>query len=223
MDRWYVVMTASSMEEESKTALKAMSFLTFLPMVQRRGSELIKPLFPHYMFIKTTMTARRWHMVMGAEGVRKMLGPRGKPMPVKEGVVEGVIALVGDDCVLLESAEVLMRKFRPGQQLEVIEGMFQGVTGTCTWVDKSGVRMEINPLLGRGMGLYVPLEYLQEVHKQPDHVIRSELFAKNLAKSRARPRFKSRYKVMARAAESSGAALPSPQKPGRRRNPYLRR
>jgi transcription antitermination factor NusG len=165
MDQWYVVMTRPQMEGLVRVELVGMSFMAFLPMMQRYREVVVRPLFPRYLFVRTVMTARRWHMINGVRGVVRMLGEPGEPMPVRPDVMDGIIGMVGNDHVFLESAEILIRRFRPGQSLEVVHGLFKGSTGVCTWADKNGVRLEINPLLGRGLGLYVPLGYVSRVEE----------------------------------------------------------
>jgi transcription antitermination factor NusG len=161
-DSWYVVMTRPNLEGSVCAALKEMSFLTFLPLIQRYREAMIRPLFPRYMFVCTTLTPHRWHMIDGVRGVVRLLGDPGEPRCVKASVMDAIMMMVGENNIFLETGESVMRVFRPGQSLEVVRGMFSGTVGVCTWVDKKGVRLEINPLLGRGLGLYVPFEHVTQ-------------------------------------------------------------
>ena len=151
--KWYVAHTYSGYENKVKTSLekiienRGLGHLIYdikVPVetiIEKDGEkekvEEVK-IFPSYVFIKMIMTDESWHAVRNITGVTGFVGPGSRPTPLSDAEVEALN---------IETKRVeLMVKV--GDSVEVIEGLFEGYTGTVQSVSEDLKKVTV--LIKRG-------------------------------------------------------------------------
>jgi transcriptional antiterminator NusG len=96
---WYAVYTQNRHEAKVEKAMQRKGLEVFLPRIttasRRRDRRMLLqlPLFPGYIFIRTSLTTSEYHEILKAPGVVRFLG-NGSPLPVPEETVDSVRAIV---------------------------------------------------------------------------------------------------------------------------------
>lgn len=97
-DRWYVVHARPAKEALARDNLERQGFAVFLPQIARtvrharRTTEVLRPLFPRYLFVSFDVGRDRWHAVRGTLGVSALLMDGERPRPAPVGLVEDLVA-----------------------------------------------------------------------------------------------------------------------------------
>ena len=134
--RWYVAHTYTGYENKVKDSIEKMvenrglGHLIYdikVPVeetveVNDKGVEKVVEvkLFPSYVFIKMTMNDESWHVVRNITGVTGFVGPGSEPTPLTDKEVEMFqVEVISDEF-----------KFRIGDKVEVVSGIFEGYSGT---------------------------------------------------------------------------------------------
>jgi transcription elongation factor/antiterminator RfaH len=127
---WYAVYTKSRHEQVAHGQLAAKGVETFLPTLQtwsRRTDRRLRielPMFPGYLFVKTTLHPERHLSILRTVGVVKMVEFQGRPMPVAPHEIRSLQILM-DSGVAIHPAE----DFRVGDLVRIIDGPFKDVVG----------------------------------------------------------------------------------------------
>ena len=79
-------------------------------------------LFPSYVLVKMVMTDESWYIVRNTRGVTGFVGPGSKPVPLTDKEV----AALGVDVRKVATSV----NFKPGDEVTVLGGPFNGWTGT---------------------------------------------------------------------------------------------
>ena len=134
--RWYVAHTYTGSENKVKDSIekivenRGLGHLIYdikVPIEEKievndKGVEktVEVKLFPSYVFIKMTMNDESWHVVRNITGVTGFVGPGSEPTPLTDEEVEMFqVEIISDEF-----------KFRIGDKVEVVSGIFQGYSGT---------------------------------------------------------------------------------------------
>ncbi|MCY4463558.1 MAG: transcription termination/antitermination protein NusG [Albidovulum sp.] len=128
----------------------------------RRGKKVKKErrYMPGYVLLKMEMTDRGYHLVSSINRVSGFLGPPGKPTPMREGEVEGILQRVEQ---AIEQPRALIA-FDVGEMVNVVDGPFEGFSGMVEGIDEEHARLTVSvSIFGRATP--VELEYTQ-VSKQ---------------------------------------------------------
>jgi transcriptional antiterminator RfaH len=104
VNAWYVVESRPQQEQLAVRNLERQFPEVFLPtcivkrVIRRRLVELVRPLFPRYMFLSLDLDAPgcRWRSVYGTFGVARILGSGERPQPIASRVVEELQQRCGD-------------------------------------------------------------------------------------------------------------------------------
>lgn len=134
--RWYVAHTYSGYENKVKASLEmivknqGLGHLIFdiqIPVetVEEKNGDVTKTVehkvFPSYVLVNMIMTDESWHAVRNITGVTGFVGPGSRPTPLSD---EEVTALN------IETAPRTELKFKVGDTVSAIDGLFVGYTGT---------------------------------------------------------------------------------------------
>ncbi len=98
-----------------------------------RRRTVTKKILPGYVLIQMMMTDDSWSMVRNTPGVTGFVGSGGKPTPLEETEISGILKQMEDETPRVKIG------FRKGQSVRVIDGPF---------IDFVGVVDEIN--MGKG-------------------------------------------------------------------------
>jgi transcriptional antiterminator RfaH len=132
MTRWYVVHTLPQSEARALWHLESQGFRCFLPRFHKirrhaRKSELVlAPLFPRYLFSELDLSATAWRAINGTRGVISLLANGPDPIPVRQGVVEALLAQCDQGGAVPLSTIGL---FTEGAKIRITSGPFTGQVG----------------------------------------------------------------------------------------------
>ena len=147
--RWYVAHTYTGYENKVKDSIekivenRGLGHLIYdikVPVetsveVNDKGEEKVieTKLFPSYVFVKMTMNDESWHVVRNITGVTGFVGPGSEPTPLTDAEIEMFNVEV--------SSEEF--KFKLGDKVEVVSGIFQGYFGTLQEISEDKKQLVI--------------------------------------------------------------------------------
>ena len=138
-ERWFLVHTQPHCERKAEMHLEAQGFRPFLPHIQKtiRHARQLRtvraPLFPRYMFLILNLGRDRWLSVRGTVGVSSLFTCNDRPVPVPQGVVEGLIARTDEANLTRFDAGL-----STGQLVRILSGPFADFVGTLERLDAAG-------------------------------------------------------------------------------------
>jgi len=140
--QWYALHTRSQHEKSVVNHLERRGIKTFLPLISEvhRWSDRRKvvqlPVFSCYAFVHMRLLAELRYQVMQTSGVLGFVGARGKGIPIPEGQIENLRALLSSAApyTLCPFLQVGRRVRIRGGALDGIEGLLTGRNGDRTLV-----------------------------------------------------------------------------------------
>jgi transcription elongation factor/antiterminator RfaH len=127
---WYALHTRSRFENVVLDGLARKEIEVFLPRITVRSKRVDRkkmiqvPLFPGYLFVKTSLDPYDHLDIVKTIGVVKMVGNRQGPVPISRESIESLKIMVQGNQEILTGSE-----FKQGDRVMVIIGPFAGVTG----------------------------------------------------------------------------------------------
>ena len=149
---WYVVNTYSGHESKVKEKLEmrasSMDMQDYIlrvvvpetKVVDEKGKEKIKKLFPGYILVEMIMTDEAWFIVRNTPGVTGFIGSSGKgakPFPLTPSEVDKILGSMGMSRLNAEN------DLKEGEKVKVISGPFEGMFGTIKNVDIENAKLEV--------------------------------------------------------------------------------
>lgn len=169
--RWYSVSVLSNFEkkvaESIRTAVEDAGLQDQIEEVLvpteevieiRRGKKVTaeRRFMPGYVLVRMEMSDEGYHLINSINRVTGFLGPQGRPMPMRDAEVNGILNRVEEG----ESAPKLMISFEVGEQVKVNDGPFEDFDGTVEEVDEDNQRLKVTvSIFGRATP--VELEFTQ--------------------------------------------------------------
>ena len=138
---WYVVNTYAGHENRVKENLEkrletmGISENLFRIVVaeevqievkNEKSKEVVRNIFPGYLFVEMIMTDEAWYVVRNTPGVTGFIGSSGggaKPIPVKGPEIEKILRRIG------ASDKVVEVDFAVGDSVKILSGPFSGMEG----------------------------------------------------------------------------------------------
>ncbi len=170
--RWYSVSVLSNFEkkiaEQIRHAVKDAGLEDEIEEVLvpteevieiRRGKKMSaeRRFMPGYVLVRMELTDRAYHLITSINRVTGFLGPQGKPMPMRDAEVNGILNRVED------GAEAVPRHvihFDIGERVKVTDGPFEDFEGMVEEVDEDHQRLKVMvSIFGRATP--VELEFAQ--------------------------------------------------------------
>ena len=169
--RWYSVSVLSNFEKKVAEAIKERAVQNNLSdeieqvlvpteeVVEiRRGKKVQaeRKFMPGSVLIRMDMSDDSYHLVKSTNRVAGFLGPQGNPMPLPDSEVARILNQVEEG---LEKPRSLI-SFDIGDQVNVIDGPFEGFSGNVEEVDETNSRLKVSvSIFGRATP--VELEFTQ--------------------------------------------------------------
>jgi transcription antitermination factor NusG len=163
-ERWYVVHTLPHRELCAERQLLAQGFRAFLPRHRktvrhaRQLRTVSAPVFPRYLFVALDLGRDRWRSVNGTFGVAHLVMGEEFPIPLPQGVVEGLTAARSPDGHLRFDAGLAI-----GQRVRVLTGPFADLIGELARVDGGGRVQVLLRLLGSEVPVRIGRDALMPV------------------------------------------------------------
>ncbi|MDO4198957.1 MAG: transcription termination/antitermination protein NusG [Erysipelotrichaceae bacterium] len=138
---WYVVNTYAGHENRVKDNLEkrletmgisdnlfriVVAEETQIEIKNEKTKEVVKNIFPGYLFVEMIMTDEAWYVVRNTPGVTGFIGSSGggaKPIPVKQEEIEKILRRIGQADANVEV------DFAVGDNVSILSGPFSGMEG----------------------------------------------------------------------------------------------
>ena len=149
---WYVVNTYSGHENKVKEKLLMRAstmgledyiFRVVVPeekVVDEKGKERLKKIFPGYILVEMIMTDEAWYIVRNTPGVTGFIGSSGKgakPTPLKPQEIDKILANMGMTRMDVD------KELTVGTKVTIIDGPFNGMDGTISNLDIENSRLTV--------------------------------------------------------------------------------
>jgi transcription termination/antitermination protein NusG len=124
----------------------------------RRGKKVTseRRFMPGYVLVRMEMSSKGYHLISQINRVTGFLGPQGKPMPMRDAEVNGILNRVEEG----EAAPRNLIRFDIGEKVKVTDGPFEGFDGMVEDVDEAHNRLKVSvSIFGRATP--VELEFTQ--------------------------------------------------------------
>jgi len=159
---WYVVNTYAGHENRVKDNLEkrletmgisdnlfriVVAEETQIEIKNDKSKEVVKNIFPGYLFVEMIMTDEAWYVVRNTPGVTGFIGSSGggaKPFPVKQDEIEKILRRIG------QSDKNIEVDFAVGDTVKILSGPFSGMEGKIESMnDQNQVATVLIILFGR--------------------------------------------------------------------------
>lgn len=107
----------------------------------RRGKKVTseRRFMPGYVLVNMDMTDRGYHLITSINRVTGFLGPQGRPMPMRDAEVNGILKRAEEG----EAAPRNLIRFETGEMVKVSDGPFEGFSGMVEEVDEGSGRLKV--------------------------------------------------------------------------------
>ena len=129
--KWYVARVKPGGFSRAQTNLDRQGFETFMPLHRktvrhaRQMRNVLRPVFPGYLFIKFGSDRGDWRKINSTFGVSQLITFEvGKPAPVPNALMAGLRARCDDHHVLQPSSDL-----RTGARVRMLSGAFADFVG----------------------------------------------------------------------------------------------
>jgi transcriptional antiterminator RfaH len=156
--RWYCVQAKPRSELLAIIQLTARGFQTFLPLHQPDRQQVLRPLFPGWLFVQFDQAAGLWGGITRAPGVQELY----PASPLDPALIGELIRLYGPGGAgVLPERAASLEPMQRGQMVRVIDGMMFDLVGVCQWSDRQKVEL-LAEIMGRQVRVNVPRRAVEE-------------------------------------------------------------
>ena len=169
--RWYSVSVLSNFEkriaEQIRTAVEEQGLEDQIEEVLvpteevievRRGKKVTseRRFMPGYVLVRMEMSDEGYHLINSINRVTGFLGPQGRPMPMRDAEVEGILGRVEEG----QDAPRSLITYDIGEKVKVTDGPFEGFDGEVEEIDDEAQLLKVSvSIFGRATP--VELKYTQ--------------------------------------------------------------
>ena len=110
-------------------------------VIDEKGKEKIKKLFPGYILVEMVMTDEAWFIVRNTPGITGFIGSSGKgakPFPLTPSEVDKILNSMGLSRINVEN------ELEVGTLIKVIEGPFSNMFGKVKSIDTKTGKIEVS-------------------------------------------------------------------------------
>ena len=159
---WYVVNTYAGHENRVKDNLEkrletmgisdnlfriVVAEETQIEVKNEKSKEVVRNIFPGYLFVEMIMTDEAWYVVRNTPGVTGFIGSSGggaKPFPVAKEEMEAIFKPIGQAGLKVDV------NFKVGDRVQIVSGPFSGMEGVVDSMnDQTQVATVLIILFGR--------------------------------------------------------------------------
>lgn len=159
---WYVVNTYAGHENRVKENLEkrletmgisdnlfriVVAEETQIEVKNEKSKEVVKNIFPGYLFVEMIMTDEAWYVVRNTPGVTGFIGSSGggaKPFPVAQEEMDDILFRIG------QSDKKIEVSFNVGDNVQIVSGPFSGMEGVVDSMnDQTQIATVLIILFGR--------------------------------------------------------------------------
>lgn len=130
--RWFALLTRSNFEQTVYTSILKKQIEAFLPTIRKKSTRkdrqlmLDRPLFPGYLFVKTTTLPDDQLKILKTTGAVRLIGNQSGPVSIPDIQIESLKILTDANIDVITGANVKLAK---GDAVQVLSGPMAGVRG----------------------------------------------------------------------------------------------
>ena len=149
-DGWIVLNTHPSKEQVALDNLARQEFRSYCPMLKRtirharRSREVLRPLFPGYVFVQASAQGQLWRPLLSTYGVRRVLQFSGQPARLDDALVSALKHREQDGVIVLPPVP-----YNPGDRVKLSGGAFDGLVASIISMDEKHRLVVLLDLLNR--------------------------------------------------------------------------
>lgn len=161
MTDWYVAYTHPHAEAKALGHLERQGFEAYLPQYRkrrrhaRRTEQVLRPLFPRYLFVSFDLARVRWRPILSTVGVAGMVRNGDEPTRVPDGVIEAIQANESQGAF---DALSPTKGLSEGDAVRIVDGPFAELIGRFCGVADAERVIVLLDFLGREVIAKVPAE-----------------------------------------------------------------
>ena len=108
----------------------------------RRGKKVTteRRFMPGYVLVRMEMSDEGYHLINSINRVTGFLGPQGRPMPMRDAEVNGILNRVEEG----QAAPRSLISFDVGENVNVTDGPFEGFSGQVEDVDDEAQSLKVS-------------------------------------------------------------------------------
>jgi transcription antitermination factor NusG len=152
MSDWWVVQTEANFEHVARLLLMRLGFTTYSPRIKIRGR--VAWLFPTYLFVGAR---EQFYPILWTNRVVRLLMAGDRPASVKGEIVTHIRKREVGGFVKLPLPN---RRLKPGQQVRIISGSFQGQVGLYEGMSGRDRERVLLELLGQAVPVELPASHI---------------------------------------------------------------
>ena len=163
---WFALLTRSNFEQTVYNSIMKKKIEAFLPKSKRKSRRkdrnlmLEVPLFPGYIFVKSTFDAAYQLNILKTIGAVRLLGNQAGPVPVPETQVESLKILTSANTDLITGTTIRIEK---GDPVIILEGPMAGAKGEFTRYKGRGRVVVKIDILGQYAGVEVEEDNVEKI------------------------------------------------------------
>ena len=164
---WYAVYTYPNVEKKVHETITEMGVETYLPLQKTvkqwsdRQKKVEVPLFPNYVFVKTTPQKR--FDLFHIKGLVRFVAFEGKPVSIPEQEIDTIKRVLGKEGVSLNHAPVAGNQ---GEYVKIMQGQFAGTEGVIVREASGKNRLIVQiRALKQTLSIDIPAEHLTACHQ----------------------------------------------------------
>lgn len=150
--RWGVINTHPHKEAFAIENLQRQNFQTYCPLVQkrikhaRREEDVLRPLFPSYVFVQIDVTAHRWRSISSTFGVRALVSFGERLSFLHDDFINSLRARQVDGVIVRPESPYVV-----GQKVKVAGGAFDGLVATIIEMKEKDRLVVLMDILNRAV------------------------------------------------------------------------
>jgi transcriptional antiterminator RfaH len=156
---WVAASTHPHKESTAISNLMRQGFEAYCPMVHkrwrhsRRVRDVLRPLFPGYVFIAIVPEQQRWRPILSTTGIRTLVRFGDSLGVLPHRFVETLRSYENEGAVSIAHSA---SSYAPGDRVRLRDGPFEGVIATVLSVEEHARLQILMHLLNRGVKARVP-------------------------------------------------------------------
>ena len=161
---WIVVNTHPNREAAAAANLINQGFGAYCPLVRKRvrharmTRNVLRPLFPGYVFVDTSAAAGIWRPVVSPVGVRALVRSGDEPSRLDGCFIAALRAREVDGAVA-----AVLPMYRAGQKIQIEHGPFEGTIATIIDLDEKDRLVVLMDILNRPVRVHLDARHVLPV------------------------------------------------------------
>lgn len=162
MSTWFVARTKTHAEERAVWHLRNQGFEAYVPRYQkqirhaRKTENVLRPLFPGYVFVDIDVENQRWRAVNGTVGVIELVQFGSGPKPIDAKIIDAIRDREDSSGAVSLAPDGLQK----GDRVRVCDGSFIDHTALLEEISDSKRVILLLNLMGRAVRVSAPMESL---------------------------------------------------------------